>query len=172
MSISAETITENLIDAHIKSRAHLLRLLTGIDNEMWFAMPEGGRWSIQRAATHIVNAEIMWMSRKSKEEPTYFARDTKLDEFLQKQEEVSLIFRERIKEEDKSVGFLWIHPETGTPSYHWSMVRCLQHAVYHTGMISLLRQLVGAPKLDDGKNTWPKMVDSIFEAAVTESSQM
>lgn len=166
MSITEKNITENLIEAHKNSRKHLLRLLEGINEDMWFEMPENGRWSLQRAASHIINAEIMWMSKTSGEEPNYLGRETSLASFKLRQDKVAHIFRERLTKEGEA-GLVWIKPSEGKPSYHWDMVRCLQHAIYHTGMISLTRQIIGAPKLDKTHDTWPDMVDSIFEACIT-----
>jgi len=167
MSITDKHITDNLLNAHKKSRAHLLKLLDGITEEQWLATPAEGRWSMQRAATHIVNAELMWMSKKSGQEPQYLGRDTSLDGFLLKQDKHAVKFRERVKKEASKEGWQWKTPNDGTPSYHWSMVRCLQHTIYHTGMISLLRQQVNAPKLEGANQTWAGMVDSIFESVIS-----
>lgn len=160
--------TEKLLLAHEYSRDHLLRLVENLTDEMWNTTPNGGRWSIQRAAVHITNSELFWIARAAGEDTKnqpYLQRNATIDDFKTQEIKVAEIFAEKVREEVKS-GNLWKRPSEGQNSYHWALARILQHAIYHTGMISVLRQQVGAPALSDDEETWGPMVDSVFEAAL------
>ena len=168
MEISSNTI-ENLLESHQKGRDHLLRLLGNITEEMWLMTPENSRWSIQRAANHIVNAELLWMYRSGGSagpEPNYLKRDITLEEFRIRQKESFDECRRLVLAEKSEKGFYYKNANDGEPSYLWSIIRVVQHAIYHTGMISLLRQQVSAPPLENDQNTWGPMVDSVFASII------
>jgi uncharacterized damage-inducible protein DinB len=159
MHLSSNNITEKLIEAHYKGRIHLLNLLQDLTEHNWQTIPIGSKWSIKVNALHILNTELYWMSRREKDEPEYY-QNISLKEFLECEKIVSSMFIERIQKEFETDGFLWDNRENESPSVHWAMVRCIQHNIYHTGMISLLRQQIHEPLGDS--ETMVEMIDSLF----------
>lgn len=154
-------VIENLVEAHKKNRFHFLRLLEGLTEEQW-VNSAGGNWSIQRSAVHIVNSELYWMGVVDGKEKEYLAKDTSLESFLLKQDKVAVMFREKVKLSGPDI--IWKNGTDKEYSLHWIFVRTMQHAIYHCGMISAHRHLVGAPRLENMGKSWGPMVDSLFES--------
>ncbi|MDH5402610.1 MAG: hypothetical protein OEY49_08975, partial [Candidatus Heimdallarchaeota archaeon] len=95
----------------------------------------------------------------------YMDSKVTISDYQKKEQEVTELYRSVVKKEGEK-GFNWKRPRDGSPSYHWDMIRTLQHAIYHMGMISNLRHMVGAPKLENVQTSWEEMVDSVFEIAI------
>jgi uncharacterized damage-inducible protein DinB len=153
---------DNVVNSHLMARKHLKRVTTGLNEEQWFQI--SGKWSIQRAATHIINAELYWMGLISETGMEYLSKEATYEEFLEAADKVSEFFISKVQEEGE-IGF---KGKNTAPTYVWSMLRTTQHCIYHTGMISQTRQIVNAPALEGG-DTWQKMVDSLFEGLIHQN---
>ena len=162
MNSNTNLFLEKLLNTHLASREHLLKLLDGLSEEQWVAFPTQAKWNIQRTATHIVNAEIYWMRFAGLETPEidYAGREMTLEEFSLWQQRVSELLQQKVKQEYKEKGFSYVPPGNEKPSFQWVLLRTVQHAIYHSGTITYLRQAIGAKKL--GKSdTFGRMADSV-----------
>ena len=150
--------TEKLIQAHMNARSHLGKLLEGLNKDQW--EEQHGRWSIQKSSSHIVNAELYLMGLVEKNKAEFFPITITQEEFQAKEKKIGTILRGKVKEEGKDE-FVWKKKENNY-SYSWAIGRAIQHCIYHTGMISLLRHLVSAERLQSANKSWTKMVDTIL----------
>ncbi len=150
-------IFDNLIESHKKGRNHLMGLLEELSEDQW-EDSVGGNWSIQRAAVHIVNAEIYWMGEVDKKERMYLAKETTLDEFRERQEDIATEFRQKLLESDDK----WLDGPEYTMRFVF--VRNIQHNIYHCGMISALRHIVKATRLQSMLDSWVDMVDTVYSS--------
>jgi len=159
------SIAERLIQSHNTTRRHLLNLIGDVSSRQWKMLPEKSVWSIQTTCAEILNYEIQLCNKTSKDAIDEVSEEFTLEQFWVKQKELSDHLIIELRNENTTKGFIFLDEKLESiPSFHWIMVRTIQHSVYHSSGISVLRPIVGLPR---GNYTeWESMVDSVFLSAL------
>ncbi|MCH8905732.1 MAG: hypothetical protein IH840_01480 [Candidatus Heimdallarchaeota archaeon] len=157
-----ETISESLIKSHMHARNHLLNILSDVNLEQWETVPKNSLWSIQSTCAEILNYEVETLNKTFPGALTKVADNFSLQEFRIIQNEISEFLSLKLREENLQAGFTYTATDDGPPTVHWIMVRTIQHSIYHSGGISVLRHFVGLPRAEYA--AWEQMVDSVFLA--------
>ena len=119
-------------------------------------------YSIISLAQHIANAETYWFHKNKHGIGKPVSADD-IQEVISKLRENT----EKMSEVVRSCGAYQLRIiapwEEGGPTVAWSILRTSQHGIYHTGQISKLRTMLGAPPLaEDKEDTWGSAVDALL----------
>jgi uncharacterized damage-inducible protein DinB len=160
-----EWFRDALIDAHRNQRNHLEWIIGGLSEEhMTRRISEEEQiYSILSILRHICNAETYWFHKNGHSIGLPISSDNV--------EEVKAKLKQNTKKIEEAIRTCGIDQlqiiagsKTKPPSIAWAVLRTYQHGIYHSGQISKIRHIIGAPSVkEDGEYRWEKAVDSIIE---------
>ncbi len=162
--MATEWKRRQLIRTHLDMREHLYRIINGLTQELLLKeiSDEEQYPHLLSVIWHIGGAETYWFHRARHDIAPRFSieRYEEIWEKLQNNTEgIKRVVNECNDEQ------LQITPpsDSNDPSVAWCVLRTYQHGLYHSGQISKIRHMIGAPPISYEKDTWSPAVDSIIE---------
>ncbi|MBN2229180.1 MAG: hypothetical protein JW779_06260 [Candidatus Thorarchaeota archaeon] len=160
-----QSFREELIQAHLKMRAHLYRIIEGLTQEILLKeiSDEASYPHMLSLIWHIGGAETYWFHRAGHDIGPKFQIEKYED--IQKNLHANTEGIRRVVRGCDDDQIQIISPtEDGGPSVAWCVLRTYQHGLYHTAQISKIRHIIEEiPPLRTDEDTWSTGVDAVIE---------
>lgn len=158
-----EWMREALIDAHMKQRAHMFRIIDGLTQDLLLKdiSDEENYPHTLSLIWHIGGAETYWFHRAKHDIAPRFEIES-FEDIRKKLDENTAGIKRVIGDCDTKQLEIIPPSEEGGPSVAWCLLRTYQHGLQHTSQISKIRHMIGAPPLSSNEKTWSPAVDAII----------
>ncbi|MHA2424944.1 MAG: DinB family protein [Candidatus Thorarchaeota archaeon] len=155
---------EMLIQAHLRQRAHLFRIIDGLTQDILLKQisDEEKHPHTLSLIWHIGGAETYWFHRAKHDIAPRFEIES-FEDIRKKLDDNTEGIKRVIGECDAKQLEIIPPSEDGEPSVAWCLLRTYQHGLQHTAQISKIRHMIGAPPLSSKEDTWSPATDAVLD---------